>query len=248
MKKTHIYIAAFMAFLGVIYAAPSDATTAKNLLESKTKRSLEVISFTPLESSSLFLLTIQDKTNGYKTLLISDEKQQNLVVASAFFSSNEVAMKRVQQELNAISSHNFKAQNSAKLNELFASIPTDYAITITGANTKKLYIISDPMCSHCQEELAHIEERLKTHTIVIIPIGLLGQDSLYKAADIIRQIPSAKTPKDQIQTLRKIYARTYEPTNPPANDKAYSQVLRITNSIRESGLVEGVPFIYEPLR
>lgn len=226
-------------------ANANDANIAKKLLESKTKRTLEVVSFSPLDSSGLFLLTIQDKLNGYKTLLISDEKQKNLVVASAFFSSDEAAMRRVAQELNAISSHNFKVQNSAKLNALFASIPQDYAITITGATSKKLYIVSDPMCSHCQEELAHIEEKLQTHTIIMIPVGLLGQDSLYKAADIARQIRSAKTPKEQIQTLRKIYARTYTPTT--ASDEAYSQVVRVTNSIKNSGLIEGVPFIYEAL-
>ena len=242
MKKTRVFIAAMM-FLGIIHAAPSDASAAKKLLESQTKRSLEVVSFSPLDSSNLFLLTIQDKLNGYKTLLISDEKQKNLVVASAFFSSDEAAMRRVVQELNAISSHNFKVQNSAKLNALFASIPQDYAITITGASPKKLYIVSDPMCSHCQEELAHIEDKLQTHTIVMIPVGLLGQDSLYKAADIARQIRSAKTPKEQIQTLRKVYARTYAPTT--TNDEAYKQVLRITSSIRDSRLIESVPFIYE---
>lgn len=242
MKKTRVFIATMM-FLGIIHAAPSDGSAAKKLLESQTKRSLEVVSFSPLDSSNLFLLTIQDKLNGYKTLLISDEKQKNLVVASAFFSSDEAAMRRVVQELNAISSHNFKVQNSAKLNALFASIPQDYAITITGASPKKLYIVSDPMCSHCQEELAHIEDKLQTHTIVMIPVGLLGQDSLYKAADIARQIRSAKTPKEQIQTLRKVYARTYTPTT--TNDEAYKQVLRITSSIRDSKLIEGVPFIYE---
>lgn len=226
-------------------ANANDANIAKKLLEAKTKRTLEVVSFSPLDSSGLFLLTIQDKLNGYKTLLISDEKQQNLVVASAFFSSDDTLSKRVSQELNAISAYNFKVQNSAKLNALFASIPKDYAITITGATSKKLYIVSDPMCSHCQEELARIEEKLQTHTIIMIPVGLLGQDSLYKAADIARQIRSAKTPKEQIQTLRKIYARTYTPTT--ASDEAYSQVVRVTNSIKNSGLIEGVPFIYEPL-
>ena len=245
MKASKISALLYACTLGLSALNAYDASVAKKLLESKTKRTLEIVSFSPLDSSNLFLLVIQDKLNGYKTLFISDEKQQNLVVASAFFSSDDTVSKRVSQELKAISTHNFNTQNSAKLNALFASIPKDYAITITGATPKKFYIVSDPMCSHCQEELAHIEEKLQTHTVVMIPVGLLGQDSLYKAADIARQIRSTKTPKEQIQILRKIYARTYAPTT--ANDEIYSKVIRVTNSIRDSKLIEGVPFIYEAL-
>lgn len=219
------------------------AKGAKALLESKTKRALEVISYEKLGSAELYMLIVRDKVNGYKTLLISDEKQKNLSIVSGFFSSDEATTKRVAQELNAINAHNFKVQNSAKLNALFSSIPKDYAITITGATPKRLYIVSDPMCSHCQEELAHIEDKLKTHTIIMIPVGLLGTESLEKSAEIYDKIRTATTPKAQIDILRSIYSQAHKAGK--TSNEAQSLAARVTNMIKMSGLIEGVPFLYE---
>ena len=221
------------------------AKDAKALLESTTKRTLEVISYEKLEGTGLYMLIVRDKVNGYKTLLLSDEKQKNLSVVSGFFSEDKSLGKRVESQLQTIRQDNLKVQNSAKLNALFSSIPKDYTITITGATTKRLYIVSDPMCSHCQEELAHIESKLKTHTIIMIPVGLLGTESLEKSAEIYDKIRTATTPKAQIDILRSIYSQAHKAGK--TSNEAQSLAARVTNMIKMSGLIEGVPFIYEPL-
>lgn len=246
MKRLFYLCALLGAFASIASAEiQADTTNAKKLLESSTKRTLEVLSFEKLGGTGLYILVVRDTLNGYKTLLLSDEKQRNVSVASGFFSADPAVAKRVESELQAIRQDNAKVQNSAKLDALFAALPKDYAITITGATPKKLYIVSDPMCSHCQAELAQIETKLKTHTIMMIPVGLLGQESLDKSAEIYTKIRTATTPKERIDILRQIYSQAHTPAK--LDDSAYSQVVRATNMIKSSGLIDGVPFIYEPL-
>lgn len=233
----------FVLCIGLSSGAYGAGENAIKLLESKTKRSLELVKFEPL-NSKLYILIVKDKVNGYQTLLLSDEKEKNISVVNTFFSTDNTDMQRVAQELAYVASYNFKIENSAKLNALFNTIPKEYAITIQGANNNRTYIVSDPMCVHCQEELARIESRLEKSSVVMIPIGMLGEDSLQKAAEIQAQIRELKTPKDQIQLLRSIYSRAHKPS--PQNQQYIKEVAQVTNQVKT--LIDAVPFVYEMVR
>ncbi|OBV28507.1 hypothetical protein BKN38_03315 [Helicobacter sp. CLO-3] len=236
----------FALFFGATSLSAAAGDDVIKLLESKLNRTFSLVKFEQLNDTKMFLAVVQDKSNGYRTLLLTDDKQKNVAVVPMFFSSDKTNAERINKEIADIESYNFRVQNSAKLNELFASIPKDYAITIQGASDKITYIVSDPMCPHCQDELANIESRLEKSTIVMIPVGLLGQASMDKAAEIQAKIKGAKTPKEQIQVLREIYARTHSPS---AQSQEYSaKVINVTNKIQSSNLIEAVPFIYEAVK
>ncbi|MGX2972488.1 hypothetical protein [Helicobacter sp. T3_23-1059] len=235
-------------FLCVLCATPLSAGVKEDTikaLQEQTGAKFEAISFEPLKATKQFLLVVKDTKNGYQSVIITDEKQKSMIAPSAFLGDRGDA-KLVASTLEKVNSYNFKLQNAATLDKLFASIPQDYAIRIQGASNKTTYIVSDPMCAHCQQELSQIESKLSKGSVVMVLVGFLGQDSLQKSAEIISKIKSAKTPKEQISLLRSVYATTHKATSQAAT---YTfKVADITKKLANSGLIEAVPFIYEPLK
>ncbi len=229
-----------IALIGIAYAGIQEDVLS--ILQDQSKRQLRIVSFEPLKKSKLSLVVVEDKVNGYRSVLLAENKD-NVFVLDAFFGNDKNDKDIVNKTIEEARTYNFKLQNSSKLNALFKSIPNDYAIKIQGNSDKITYIVSDPMCSHCQEELRHIDSRLKTSSVVMIPVAFLGTDSLDKAAEIQATIKEAKTPQQQIDILKKIYATTYQATKQSADNT--KRVENITKQIGESGLVEAVPFIYE---
>ena len=234
----------FVAFGFVPIFAGVKEDTIK-VLQEQTKSKFEVISFEQLKGSKQFLLVLKDSANGYQSAVITDEKQKSIIAPIAFFGDKDDA-RLVSSTLEKVNAYNFKLQNAPALDKLFTSIPQDYGIKIQGASNKITYIVSDPMCVHCQQELANIESKLAKGSVVMILVGFLGQDSLLKSAEILSKIKSAKTPKEQISLLRNIYAVTHKAT--PQNAQYTSQVQAMTKKLGESNLIEAVPFIYEPLK
>ena len=235
-------------FLCGVFALPLSAGVKEDaikVLEGQTGAKFEVISFEPLKGSKQFLLVVKDTKNGYQSVIITDEKQKSMIAPMAFFGDKEDA-KFVATQLEKANAYNFKLQNAATLDKLFASIPQDYAIRLQGASNKITYIVSDPMCVHCQQELSQIESKLAKGTVVMVLVSFLGQDSLQKSAEIISKIKSAKTPKEQISLIRSVYATTHKAS--PQKQEYTSQVSAITKELASSNLIEAVPFIYEPIK
>ena len=229
-------------FVCVLCATPLSAGVKEDTikaLQEQTGAKFEAISFEPLKATKQFLLVIKDTKNGYQSVIITDEKQKSMIAPRG-------DAKLVASTLEKVNSYNFKLQNAATLDKLFASIPQDYAIRIQGASNKTTYIVSDPMCAHCQQELSQIESKLSKGSVVMVLVGFLGQDSLQKSAEIISKIKSAKTPKEQISLLRSVYATTHKATSQAATYT--SKVAEITKKLANSGLIEAVPFLYEPLK
>jgi len=243
MKKALISMFVYCCFAGALFAVAQE--NALKLLENQTKRKLEIISYTQLSSSKMSIMVVADKINGYRNVLIVDDKQQNIIVAGAFFSANNKDMNDVEQTIHQTDLYNFKLKNSAALNNLFKNIPEDYQIKLQGKGNKITYIVSDPMCPHCREELENLESRLKNGSVVMILAGFMGDISVNKAANIIEKIKSAKTPQEQISIFKQVYAQTYAPN--PSAQSTTNKVREITTMIDKTGLVPSVPFIYEAI-
>ena len=240
MKKLLIVFMTF-AFLGSLYAGGKEDLL--NLLQQQSGRKLSIVSFEPLKASGLSLMVVQDSTNGYRTAILTENKSQTIIVAGLFFSQNNDDRVKVSKTLQDVESYNFKIQNATALNKLFESIPSDYAIKLEGKGSKTTYIISDPMCPYCQDELNDIDSRLQEGNVIMIVVAFLGQESLNKTAEIVSKIQTITTTKDKIALLKNVYSRAHKAEVAP--QASIQRVKDITADIQKTHLIESVPFIYE---
>lgn len=239
MKKLLVFI-----FLFCVLNA-DDKSDALSLIEKQTGRKMSVVEFTPLKYSKFSLLIIKDNLSGFETPLIVESGAKSVIVPSAFLSSNKEDSNLIQTALVNAEKKNFKVQNSAKLNKLFKQdIPQSYGIKLDGNPKGKLkYIVTDPMCSHCQAQLSNIKELLKESSIILIPVGFLTPESTNKAAQIIQETKKLTTNEQKINLLQEVYSRSYVAKY--FNNENVNAVKQVSDTITRTGIINSVPFIYE---
>ncbi|WP_104637207.1 DsbA family protein [Helicobacter felis] len=217
-----------------------------NLIQQQVKKEVRVLEVLPLNSDKNFqVVVVEDPETKYHIpLLANKDGSVVLGLGNVFFSKDNQDIALLNGVYHKTSLHNFKQGNGAKLNALFSGLPKSYVIDLVSKNkkAKNIYIVSDPRCPHCQEELRHVRERLKDANVHMVVVGLLGQKSTLKAADILTQIKQARNTETKIALLEKIYATNYEPGE--VSDDKIQEVEKITKQILETG-IESVPFTYE---
>ncbi len=238
-------------FLSILLFSVAQANLQENLIKlikQKTKQDVKVLEVYDLQSDKNLKIVILEDMLSKSQVPIITNKDGNLLFAltNIFFSNHHADLKQVEQIIQKIQTQNNQQANSASLNKLFESIPDDYLIKLestTKNNKKRTYIVSDPMCPHCQDELRQIQNRLKDSNVYMVLVAYLGQQSLDKAAVILEKIKTLKDTKQKIDLLQQVYATTYKATDP--NPKELQKVENITKKIADSNLIKGVPFVYE---
>ncbi|WP_104697093.1 MULTISPECIES: disulfide isomerase [unclassified Helicobacter] len=218
------------------------------LIKEKTQQDISIKEVYDLKlDPNLKVVILEDMTSKTQIPVLTN-KDGNMLSAltNIFFSQNNEDVKLIEGLLSKIQMQNDKQANSAAINKLLESIPDDYVIKLDSStkNNKKItYIVSDPMCPHCQDELRRIDEKLKESNVYMVLVAYMGQDSQKKAANILEKIKELKNTKQKVDLLQQVYANTFEPKE--ANQKEIKKVQNITKKIADSGLIRGVPFIYE---
>lgn len=246
MKKVLIASAVVCFGFGILNADVS--SNIVKILQSQTGKKISVLSVQPLKASPDFqIVVIKDMETKYEIpIFVSKDGKTIVGLSNVFFSENKDDMGLVEGVYKKTQDYNMQQQNSAKLNALFESIPSDYVISIpstTKGNQKVTYIVSDPMCPHCQQELKNIDSRLKDSNVRIVVVGLLGKDSATKSALVLEKIKTAKTPSEKISILTQIYNPAYKATG--AKDAEVKKVQNVTKKISDSQIIKYVPYIYE---
>lgn len=238
----------FIFLFSFIFMQANMQENLTKLIKEKTKQDIKVMQTYDLKANTNFKVVILEDTLSKTQIPIITDKDGSMLFAltNIFFSANEADTKLIGEIIQKIQSQNDKQVNSAAINKLLESIPDDYVIKLnstTKNNQKITYIISDPMCPHCQDELRHIDEKLKESNVYMVLVAYMGQDSINKAANILEKIKSLKETKEKVNLLQQVYATTFKAQE--SNAKEIKKVENITKKIADSGLIKGVPFIYE---
>lgn len=238
----------FIFLFSFIFMQANMQENLTKLIKEKTKQDIKVMQTYDLRANANFKVVILEDTLSKTQIPIITDKDGSMLFAltNIFFSANEADTKLIGEIIQKIQSQNDKQVNSAAINKLLESIPDDYVIKLnstTKNNQKITYIISDPMCPHCQDELRHIDEKLKESNVYMVLVAYMGQDSINKAANILEKIKPLKETKEKVNLLQQVYATTFKAQE--SNAKEIKKVENITKKIADSGLIKGVPFIYE---
>ncbi|MDR1460857.1 MAG: thioredoxin fold domain-containing protein [Campylobacteraceae bacterium] len=109
-----------------------------------------------------------------------------------------------------------------------------------------LVILSDPECPYCRQELANIENRLKTNSVKIILTSFRELSALEKSALIYEETAKAKTDNQKMAVLRKYYDENAAITRKVSEDK-----IKNMDELRQKYLklgLESTPLIVEEKR
>lgn len=246
MRKIWFWVLVSGLLMGVAHADLKE--NLGKLVAMHTKQEVEIESITMLNGdSNLAIALIKDKATGNLVPIVTDKNGQMLfALTDVFFSQNEKDAQLVRDVLYKVQEQNNKIVNKDAIEKLLKEVPEDYVVRIpsTSKGVKKVtYIISDPMCPHCQDELRHIGDRLQKSNVYMIEVAFLGPQSKDKAAEILGRIKNAKDTKQKVALLQEVYATTYVAKNP--EEKNLQKVDNVTRKIADTGLIKGVPFIYE---
>ncbi|PAF53636.1 disulfide isomerase [Helicobacter sp. 13S00482-2] len=237
-----------IASFGISALSADVSDNIVKILQEQTGKKISVLEVKSLSGSSDFKIAIiKDMDTRYEIpIFVSKDGKTMIGLSNVFFSANKGDATLVNEVYKKTQDHNIQQQNSAKLNTLFESIPSDYVISIpstTKGNQKITYIVSDPMCPHCQQELKNIDTRLKDTNIRLVLVSFLGRESGIKSALVLEKIKTAKTPSEKISILNEIYNPMYKPSG--AKDTEIKKVENISKKISDSDIIKYVPYIYE---
>ncbi|MDD3344113.1 MAG: thioredoxin fold domain-containing protein [Sulfurospirillaceae bacterium] len=231
MKKTILWLAS------LLYTSLFAATDAQIVEHFKStiqvpNISIEVISRKSVESIAGMDFVTLNLSDGTHTQKISIFTKDDLIFPDVISIKQGGSIKEMMEA----------AELQKKLSELYKKEDKKNIIKL-GNDPKKetLVVFTDPECPYCRQELARIEDRLKTNNIKLIFTPVHERSSLEKSVSIYNETAKVKTDAEKIAILRKYYDENIK----YAEKISDAEVKRIEDlKLKYLGAgIKGVPFI-----
>lgn len=236
-----------LIFLGLANAASFEDKLV-SLIEKQASGNesikVKVVSKSDLKSSKDIKFVIIELTHNKQRIPVFVTKNADMVVgvSNIFFTNQGDDETLITKQLKELETHNENSQTIAA-GELIKQLKPEQFITLKSKakNAKTIFVIADPNCGYCKEEFRNIDKRLKTENINVVMVGILGEDSLKKAAWITNKIKSSDSEKVKLEALQEVFSNNFKaPQNIDINN-----VKETTNFLFKTGVIRGVPYIYE---
>lgn len=176
-------------------------------------------------------------------VIVSKDGKHFIGLSSVMNFSKEDS-KMITEEINKAGAAKMQADKQA-LGKLFASFKESDFVTLQGEgkDLPTKIVVSDPDCPYCRKHLENVESELKEANLKFIFAPVHNENAFIKAQLILNQSVKAKDNARKIAILRKYYTDIKLSEKEKKTD--IKQVKFTTEKIFGSGLVSGVPFIFE---
>lgn len=114
-----------------------------------------------------------------------------------------------------------------------------------GKNLPTKIVVTDPDCPYCREHLKNVDAELKEANLKLIFAPIHQKEAFIKAQLIMNEVAKldAGDTKGKIKVLEKYYRDITLDAGQLKTD--YSQITKNTDKIFQTGVIKGVPFIFE---
>ncbi|RDU65595.1 hypothetical protein [Helicobacter sp. MIT 14-3879] len=242
-KKNALALILLALFFGYINAASFDDNLT-SLIEKETQTKVKIISTNDLKATKDLKFVIVEIIDNAQRIPMFATKDGKMIIglSNMFFASEKADEDIIAKASAEAMSHNENSQQMAA-GKLIDGLKPEQYITLNSKakNPKTYFIVADPNCGYCKEEFRNIDEKLKTHNVNIVMVGILGEDSLKKASYAMDNINSKMNEKDKLNKLKEVFSNNFKA---PSNIDT-TKVKNTTESLFKSGVIRGVPFIYE---
>lgn len=254
------YIHSLRRHIASLFALSLLAFGSANALDSKQLESTLQAKGLPTtialkEGSSVqdFSFVIVEQGGFWIPLLAHDNGKIALGISpNLIFSTDEKFQAKLEALLQKVSANNKQVADKGVL-KVFKQ-HTNSTITIANEAAKyKTYIVLDPNCPYCRDEVEKLEEYAKDSTLEIMVVGIIQQSSINKAAAFAKLIQNAKTKNEQIAVLKRVFDKSFDPSSvrfakETEQGDITAALVVMGLELQKAGL-QGVPYIIkEPIK
>lgn len=232
-----------VALSAAVLLAGKFETSVESLLKKDVGVDTKVVKSIDVGDGLKFLV-MEVKDSGMQMPIFSSSDGSTLFgFTQDLFTDNTKVKETIGKELQAMMAHNEKAKAKEAMS-LYKKIPKENIISIDEGKPKTLVIISDPECPYCRKELSHIDERLKDANIQMIIAPVHGKSAFIKGDLIYDAMKKAKNNKEKVAILQKYFSPGYKLSS---KEEAMTPKMTQKNAdiVFSSGIVKGVPFVFE---
>lgn len=234
-----------LVFFGMnILNAASFEQNLTNLIEKQTQTPITIVNQSDLKSSKDLKFVVIEITSNAQRIPLFVTKNGDMVIglSNIFFTGSKTDEELISKKIAEIETHNENSQSIAAGALIKQLKDSQYiALKSSAKNAPTTFIIADPNCGYCKEEFRNIDERLKTQNVNMVMVGILGEDSLKKAASVMSKVKSSDKEKTKLNALKEVFSNTFKA--PKSIDT--TAIKETSDFLFKSGVIRGVPYIYE---
>ena len=241
MKKLIYVLAACAAF--VLGANANEAEFVKNLKQSLNDKNAQLISIDKLNSLNGLNLLIVRSGEKKEAFLASDDGKSLVAVTEEpkLADAADAALFKMRTQI-------LKDARDAAALELLKSIdPARFAYieSFDKNNPYMTYIVGDPECPYCAEEMKRITKYLRNSNVKLIFAPVHGKSAFIKSALVLKQL-KALSPSDQkgaIDVIEKYYNKDAQVNDADVSKAELDAVYADTKTLFSKGVIKSVPYV-----
>lgn len=237
MKKTILFLLS-----ALILNAGELETNIPMLLKQKANMDVKVVKTVDVSTNLKFIL-VEDK-NGMQMPVIGTANGDTVMAFSQeFITSKEDVNKNIKTAIEGMVASNKKATDK-QAQSLYTKIPQEGVLKLESGKSKTIVIVSDPECPYCRKELENIDAKLKEANVYMIFAPVHGKSAFVKSDLIYQKTAKIKDNAEKIKIIKEYFNPNVKLSD---KDMAMQPVITEKNAkiIFESGIVKGVPFIFD---
>ena len=241
MKKIIYVLAAYAVF--ALGANANEAEFVKNLKQSLNDKNAQLISIDKLNSLNGLNLLIVRSGEKKEAFLASDDAKSLVAVTEEpkFTDAADAALFKMRTQI-------LKDARDAAALELLKSIdPARFAYieSFDKNNPYVTYIVGDPECPYCAEEMKRITKYLRNSNVKLIFAPVHGKSAFIKSALVLKQL-KALSPSDQkgaIDVIEKYYDKDVQVSDADVSKAELDAVYADTKTLFSKGVIKSVPYV-----
>jgi hypothetical protein len=241
MKKIIYILAACAVF--ALGANANEAEFVKNLKQSLNDKNAQLISIDKLNSLNGLNLLIVRSGDKKEAFLASDDAKSLVAVTEEpkLADAADAALFKMRTQI-------LKDARDAAALELLKSIdPARFAYieSFDKNNPYMTYIVGDPECPYCVEEMKRITKHLRNSNVKLIFAPVHGKSAFIKSALILKHL-KALSPSDQkgaIDVIEKYYNKDAQVSDADVSKAELDAVYADTKTLFSKGVIKSVPYV-----
>ncbi|WP_104697483.1 MULTISPECIES: hypothetical protein [unclassified Helicobacter] len=209
----------------------------ENIIKTFKIEEIDVQVIEVKELNSGLSIAIIQQNNGVRIPIFTTNDGKNVMgIAEPLIFSSDHYQDIMRDVYKEVMDYNKQRSDKAILENLNQNAWINFK---GNAKSGSVYLILDANCKYCKQEFSKIDQLLKDYKeIKVVFCGLLGLNSLQKAAQVYQDIKSITQQKDKIAYLKKIFSDEVK-----ISDKLNTDFIQKINQVAIDAGITGVPYI-----
>lgn len=244
------YIVAILLFATTLFGSDEfkvgfEATIKDNF---KHVKNVEILNVDDLNSSSDLKFVIAKLDDDLIATFATSDAKSLMALSDFMVIGNDEDKKLIEKRMESAKAK-MRAGQEEIVYELIKTIPEDRFISIESFNPDNkftTYMITDPECPYCRDEIDRMVKWLRNANVKIIFAPVHGKSAYTKSVLMLNESKKIKADDQEsmIKLLNKYYDKNATVDNSLVSDEERDKVLEDAKKLFSKGAIKGVPFSF----